>query len=72
MTGTTKAVGATSTPERLARIETKLDVVLAAHEDREIRIRSLERRYWIALGFAGASVAANVGGLVTYLGQATP
>jgi hypothetical protein len=53
---------------RLVRIETKLDVVLSAHEDKEQRIRSLERRFWIALGFATASIAANIGGLATYLG----
>ena len=56
-------------PERLVRIETKLDVVLSAHEDKDVRIRALERRFWIAIGFAMASMAANIGGLATYLGQ---
>jgi hypothetical protein len=57
---------------RLVRIETKLDVVLAAHEDKETRIRALERRFWIAIGFAMASMVANIGGLATYLGQVGP
>lgn len=42
--------------ERLARIETKLDVWHTTHADHETRIRSLERKIWLAMG------AAAVGG----------
>lgn len=63
-----------TTETRLTRIETKLDIVIEhnAHLslDHEARIRGLERRFWIAIGFALASLAANAGQLATYLGQA--
>lgn len=41
---------------RLTRIETKLEMWLASHADHESRIRSLERKIWLAMG------AAAVGG----------
>ena len=72
MTGITVHQPADSVEVRLVRIETKLDVMIADHDDREVRIRALEKRFWIALGFAVASVAANIGGLATYLGSAAP
>lgn len=44
--------------ERMTRVETKLDAVLATlavqHPDHEVRIRSLEARVWWAAGFAAA------------------
>jgi len=60
--------------ERLIRMETKLDIVIERNKelggDHEARLRGLERRFWIAIGFATASLAANAGQLVTYLGGA--
>jgi hypothetical protein len=57
---------------RLVRIETKLDLTIGHNQqltsDHEARLRGLERRFWIAIGFAVASLAANAGQLVTYLG----
>ena len=44
--------------ERLARIETKLDVQLATQADHEARLRRLERALWIA---AGISMAGGAG-----------
>lgn len=39
----------------MTRIETKLDAVLATKADHENRIRSLERKVWIASGVAAAA-----------------
>lgn len=62
-----------SVESRLTRIETKLDVVIDTHKtlsaDHENRLRGLERKFWIAIGFAVASLSANAGQLVTYLGS---
>lgn len=52
--------------ERLVRIETKLDIVLAQHTDHEVRLRALERAKWIAAGIAAAGGGA-VGTVVTRL-----
>lgn len=60
--------------ERLARIETKLDAVLAQqtnhevrvqanHTDHETRLRLLERKVWTAAGFAAGGGGA-VGAIV--------
>lgn len=43
--------------ERLARIETKLDVQLTTQADHETRLRRLERALWIAAGFSMAGGA---------------
>jgi hypothetical protein len=63
-----------SVEARLIRIETKLDLTIGSTDklntDHEGRLRGLERRFWIAIGFAVASMAANAGQLVTYLGGA--
>jgi hypothetical protein len=38
-----------STDARLARIETKIDALLASKSDHETRIRAVEKRsYWVA------------------------
>lgn len=47
--------------ERLARIETKLDMFVSGHNDHEVRIRALEKARWILVG------AGTLGGGV--LGQ---
>lgn len=39
-----------SIPERLTRIETLLEQVLAAETDKENRIRWLERKLWAGIG----------------------
>lgn len=44
--------------ERLARIETKLDLWHLTHQDHEGRIRRLERAVWVA---AGLSMAGGAG-----------
>lgn len=65
------------TGERLARMETKLDAVLAnqaenatrqaaQHADHETRIRGLERAKWAFAGFAAAGGGA-FGAIVTKL-----
>jgi hypothetical protein len=50
--------------ERLARIETRLDLTLAkldnSHLDHETRIRALEKKVWTAAGFA-AAIGGTVG-----------
>lgn len=43
--------------ERLARIETKLDVQLTTQADHESRLRRLERALWIVAGFSMAGGA---------------
>lgn len=68
MSATIPIVTHESTEVRLVRIETKLDVMLQGVDDREHRIRALEKRFWVALGIAVASVAANVGAAVTWFG----
>lgn len=66
-----------STGERLVRIETKLDMFLAGHQDtaatqaaqyadHENRIRRLERARWIASG-AGLLGGGGLGALVAQL-----
>ncbi len=50
--------------EVLTRMETKLDAVLGGHDDHEGRIRSLERKLWLASG-----AAAVAGG---FLGNIAP
>lgn len=52
--------------ERLARIETKLDVYLAGHTDHESRIRSLERARW-AIGGLSAAGGGGLSALLTQL-----
>ncbi|WP_405061906.1 hypothetical protein OG474_09695 [Kribbella sp. NBC_01505] len=52
--------------ERLARIETKLDVWHAAQADHESRLRRLERAVFIATGFAIAG-GAGLSQLVSHL-----
>lgn len=44
--------------ERLVRIETKLDHVIEGGNDRELRIRSLEKKVW---AFPGLAILALVG-----------
>ncbi|UVK59039.1 tail needle protein [Microbacterium phage Cen1621] len=39
----------------LTRVEVKLDAVLTRGDDHESRIRSLERKVWLAAGFAAAA-----------------
>lgn len=56
--------------ERLVKIETKLDMFLEPHratqEDHEERLRSLERKLWLATGLAtvlsggGATLLQNL------------
>lgn len=41
-----------NTDERLASIEAKLDVLIEANEDKETRMRALERRDAYVLGIA--------------------
>lgn len=53
--------------ERLARIEVKLDIWHQTHMDHEGRIRSLERRMWLAMGAAavgGGTLAQLLGPLI--------
>ncbi len=56
----------TTIPVALARIETKLDNVMARDIDHEQRIRSLERALWLGIGFA-AAVGSATGSLVAKL-----
>jgi hypothetical protein len=57
---------------RLIRIETKLDLTITSGDklssDHESRLRAVERKFWIAIGMALASLSANAGQFVTYLG----
>ena len=48
----------------VARIEAKLDVAISKGDDHETRIRALERKVWMAAGFAAAGGA----GLSQFLG----
>lgn len=61
--------------ERLIRMEAKLDLFLVAIErnretlvDHEGRLRGVERRFWVALGFAIASLATGAGQLFSAIG----
>lgn len=40
--------------ERLATIETKLDMLIVKRDDHEMRIQKLERWAWVVAGAAGA------------------
>jgi hypothetical protein len=66
-----KSVPNGSVEGRLIRMETKLDLVIGhntkMNDDHESRLRGLERRFWIALGFAVASISLNAGQLLTYI-----
>jgi hypothetical protein len=53
--------------DRLARIETKLDVVLERASDQEVRLRGVERKQWYHSG--GIAAAAFV---LTKLGVPWP
>lgn len=57
---------------RLIRIETKLDLTITSADklssDHENRLRAVERKFWIAIGMALASLSANAGQFVTTLG----
>jgi hypothetical protein len=57
---------------RLIRIETKLDLTITSADklgsDHEIRLRAVERKFWIAIGMALASLSANAGQFVNTLG----
>ena len=53
-----------STEERLARIETKVDMILDTRVDHETRIRTLEAWKWRITG-----MAAGVSGLVSLITQ---
>ncbi|NIJ10633.1 hypothetical protein FHU38_000977 [Saccharomonospora amisosensis] len=52
--------------ERLATIETKLDLLIVKRDDHEIRLRKLERWAWVVAGAAGA-----IGGSIARLLPAT-
>jgi hypothetical protein len=39
-----------TTPERLASIETKLDLLLKSDVDKELRVRAIERKLYSATG----------------------
>lgn len=55
--------------ERLARMETKLDVFLSRSDDHETRLRRVERVVWIATGFAataGSAVGALLSKVITF------
>jgi hypothetical protein len=57
---------------RLIRIETKLDLTITSADklgtDHEDRLRAVERKFWIAIGMALASLSANAGQFVNTLG----
>lgn len=59
---TTPAEQGGSVPDRLTRVEVKLDMLLlqtpTLHTDHETRIRRLERAVWLAAGFASAGGGA--------------
>lgn len=52
----------------LARLEVKLDQLIAVSSDHEVRLRKLEERRWplpvVACAFAGLSLVGTVVGLV--------
>ena len=50
------------TTDRLARIETKLDILLTNRDDHEERIRGLEQWKWRAGG-----IAFGISGVVSFL-----
>lgn len=50
----------------VARMEGKLDGVLASSADHETRIRKLERALWVAVG-AGAAAGGGVAAVVSKL-----
>ncbi len=56
--------------ERLVRVETKIDLLLAdiapRHVDHENRIRKLEAKVYVAAGFAAAS-GGGLGALIAHL-----
>lgn len=53
--------------ERLIRIETKFDMVIATQADHEGRLRTLERAFWRLAGAAavGGGVVGAVASLIT-------
>jgi hypothetical protein len=55
----------THTNERIARLEVQVEQTRAHRDDLEMRVRSLERALWVAVGFAAAGGGA-VGGLVAH------
>lgn len=55
-----------SSSDRLARIETKMDMYLTGHADHESRIRSLEKARWLLVG-AGTIGGGLMGELVSRL-----
>lgn len=50
--------------ERLARIETKLDLALTTKADHERRLRAVERWMWGAVGLGGAGALSGLWSLV--------
>lgn len=48
-------MGETPVGERLATIETKLDLLIVKRDDHETRLRKVERWVWIVGGAAGAA-----------------
>jgi hypothetical protein len=53
----------------LARLETKLDLVLARSDDHESRIRILERKVWQAAGVATVLSGSAAASLSQLLGK---
>lgn len=56
--------------DRLARIEVKLDMALANHQDHETRIRALERGKWPLPSLAAlVSIGAFIVALLGYMAK---